>query len=226
MPIKVGSTPVKRVYRGATEVKEVYKGADLIHRRTNIIYNALANNANFPDGSNIKTEVKTWGVEALTPPSNAIKSGYVFSGWGLTPNLNGNVITLPPLAPDTDMTYYAVFEVDLPAIPVGPQLGGALCVLEGWSGGYDYCDVHQIINVENYNDFDVSCYVQGAGTQIIPARTGVIVPYREFVITHSMVKKSTIPYTPNVTITFSAPGYRDNNMIFNQDISTTSCEVW
>lgn len=72
-------------------------------------------------GSGGSSQTRIWGVEYVTQPANPTRSGYTFLGWATTNNATTPNVTFPFIAPATDTTYYAVWEMATPKT-VAPQL--------------------------------------------------------------------------------------------------------
>ena len=79
-----------------TEIKLLHDtNGNIIHKRSNIVY---ANE----DNTMISSEIKTWGVEVLNPPTPPTKPFHNFKHW--ESNVEG-IIGTNTLAPKTDAVY-------------------------------------------------------------------------------------------------------------------------
>lgn len=76
----------------------------LIHKRITAVFNANG-------GSGGSSQVRTWGVQNITEPVSPTRAGYAFKGWATTSGAASPNVTLPVLAPNANVTYYAVWEV-------------------------------------------------------------------------------------------------------------------
>ena len=79
---------------------------EMIHRRTTISFNS-------DGGSSVASQVKTWGVENVTQPTNPTKSGWSIAGWATTIKAPSANVTFPILAPENNTTYYAVWQTTI-----------------------------------------------------------------------------------------------------------------
>lgn len=77
---------------------------NIMHRRTRLTFN--------PNGGSgtSSSQTRTWGVESVTQPSNPTRSGYNFLGWATTSSASSPNVTFPFVAPQSNTTYYAVWE--------------------------------------------------------------------------------------------------------------------
>lgn len=89
------------------EVKEMKNTlGEMIHHRTTISFNS-------DGGSSVASQVKTWGVENVTQPTNPTRSGWSIVGWATTIKAQSANVTFPVLAPENDTTYYAVWQTTI-----------------------------------------------------------------------------------------------------------------
>lgn len=88
-----------------TEVKDT--SGNLMHKRTIITFNANG-------GSGGSSQTKTWGVENITQPPDPTRTNYNFLGWSTSSSATTPNVTFPLLAPNTNVTYYAVWEAMIP----------------------------------------------------------------------------------------------------------------
>ena len=62
---------------------------------------------------------------SITPPADPVKEGYVFNGWYLSENFEGEKQTIPNVMPSENRTYYAKFDAVLHTLTLDVN-GGAL----------------------------------------------------------------------------------------------------
>lgn len=60
-----------------------------------------------------QTQTRTWQEEQITAPSNPTRSGYIFDGWS-TAASGGSQISFPYTTPSNDVTFYAMWSLNLP----------------------------------------------------------------------------------------------------------------
>ena len=95
-----------------TEMKN--QSNSMMHRRTTLAFNPNG-------GSGSSTQTRTWGVEQVTTPSSPTRSGYSFLGWATSSSASSPNVTFPLTAPQSNTTYYAVWQVGTPQT-VAPTL--------------------------------------------------------------------------------------------------------
>lgn len=114
MPLKIGDVNIIRLYctpgilggvgQSPIEILQYKIGSTLYHSRIVITFSANG-------GSGGSTQTRTWGFEYVTQPSNPTKAGSTFLGWATTSGATTPNVTFPFLAPQSNTTYYAVWQV-------------------------------------------------------------------------------------------------------------------
>lgn len=105
-----------------TEVLDMYEPNldSVIHRRVTITFDANG-------GSGGSSQTRTWDVENVVQPNSPSRNGYIFNGWATTSNATTPNVSFPFVAPQSDITYYAVWS--LPPTTATPTVGTPRCRL-------------------------------------------------------------------------------------------------
>lgn len=90
-----------------TEITHLKTATQDIHKRVTITFSANG-------GSGGSSQIRTWGVENVTQPTNPTRGSYTFQGWATTNSASSPNVSFPFLAPQNNTTYYAVWKVSTP----------------------------------------------------------------------------------------------------------------
>ena len=142
---------------------------------------------------------------------------YNFDGWYTAASGGSEITSSSIMSTASDHSLYARYLQKYPDMEFPPRLSEIYCIIDTHSN-----EQYIIIGVENHNYHAVTCYIPGAGTQGIIGRVGTTPGKQEMVL----AGHKDVPYTENIYIEFTAPGYMWSKLEQNQPVNTTACQVW